>query len=190
MNNRRALAVGMGWGRSPETAKILAYLLDHYDGALVIDADGLNALGGMDPLLLKKTRAKVILTPHPKEFERLSGYSVKEILQNPVPLAQRYASQMGGCVLLKGACTVVTDGESSYLVDRGCAGMATAGSGDVLSGILAGLLGYAPANALTVACGAYLAGVAGELAEAASNAISMMASDTVRALPRAISMMM
>ena len=97
---------------------------------------------------------------------------------------------MGICVLLKGACTVVTDGEKNYLVDRGCAGMATAGSGDVLSGILAGLLGYAPANALTLACGAYLAGVAGELAEADSNAISMTASDTVRALPRAISMMM
>ena len=190
MNNRRALAVGMGWGRSPENAKILAYLLEHYDGALVIDADGLNTLGEMDASLLKKTHAKVILTPHPKEFERLSGYSVKEILQNPVPLAQRYASQMGVCVLLKGACTVVTDGESTYLVDRGCAGMATAGSGDVLSGILAGLLGYAPSNALTVACGAYLAGVAGELAEADSNAISMTASDTVRHLPKAISMMM
>lgn len=189
MKNRRALAVGMGWGRSLENAKILAYLLEHYDGALVIDADGLNTLAEMDSSLLKRTRAKVFLTPHPKEFERLSGHSVKEILCDPVSLARRYAYDMGVCVLLKGACTVVTDGEESYLVDRGCAGMATAGSGDVLSGILAGLLGYAPANALTLACGAYLAGLAGELAEADSNAISMTASDTVRALPRAVSMM-
>ena len=190
MKNRRALAVGMGWGRSLENVKILAYLLECYEGALVIDADGLNTLAEMDSSLLKHTRAKVFLTPHPKEFERLSGFSVKEILQNPVSLARQYASNLGVCVLLKGACTVVTDGEESYLVDRGCAGMATAGSGDVLSGILAGLLGYAPANALTIACGAYLAGLAGELAEADSNAISMMASDTVRHLPKAISMMM
>ena len=190
MKNRRALAVGMGWGRSPENARILSYLLERYDGALVIDADGLNTLAEMDSSLLRRTCAKVFLTPHPKEFARLSGNSVQEILCDPVTLARRYASDKGVCVLLKGACTVVTDGEESYLVDRGCAGMATAGSGDVLSGILAGLLGYAPANALTLACGAYLAGVAGEHAEADSNAISMTASDTVRALPRAISMMM
>jgi NAD(P)H-hydrate epimerase len=189
MKNRRALAVGMGWGRSSENERILTYLLTRYEGALVIDADGLNTLAEMDSSLLKTTRAKVFLTPHPKEFERLSGYSVKEILCNPVTLARQYASSMGVCVLLKGACTIVTDGEKGYLIDRGCAGMATAGSGDVLSGILAGLLGYAPANALTIACGAYLAGVAGELTEADSNAISMTASDTVQALPRAISMM-
>lgn len=189
MKGRRALAVGMGWGRSPENKKILVYLLERYEGALVIDADGLNTLAEMDVSLLRQTGARVFLTPHPKEFERLSGYPVKEILQDPVTLARRYATDTGACVLLKGACTVITDGKTSYLVDRGCAGMATAGSGDVLSGILAGLLGYAPADALTIACGAYLAGVAGELAEADSNAISMTASDTVRHLSKAISTM-
>ena len=187
MENRRALAVGMGWGRSPENAKILAYLLERYEGALVIDADGLNTLSEMDESLLRCTCAKVFLTPHPKEFERLCGHSVEKILQDPVTLARQYAMRMGAHVLLKGACTVVTDGRTSYLVNRGCAGMATAGSGDVLSGILVGLFGYAPANTLTLACGAYLAGVAGELAEADSNAISMTASDTVHFLPHAIS---
>ncbi|MBQ8441571.1 MAG: bifunctional ADP-dependent NAD(P)H-hydrate dehydratase/NAD(P)H-hydrate epimerase, partial [Clostridia bacterium] len=73
------------------------------------------------------------------------------------------------------------------LVNRGCAGMATAGSGDVLSGILAGLLGYSPVNPLTAACGAYLAGLAGELAEAEKNPISMTASDTVGKIPEAVS---
>jgi len=189
MNNRCALAVGMGWGHSTENAKILSYLLERYEGALLIDADGLNALAEMNVSLLKRTRAKIFLTPHPKEFERLSGHSVKEILQDPMTLARQYATDMGVCVLLKGACTVITDGATSYLVDRGCAGMATAGSGDVLSGILVGLLGYAPPNALTLACGAYLAGVAGELAEADSNAISMTAPDTVQYLPKAISKM-
>ena len=189
LHGKRAIAVGMGWGRAPHNEKILTYLLEHFEGALVIDADGLNTLAKMDVSLLKRTHAKVILTPHPKEFERLSGVSVNEILADPVGHARRYATENGVCVLLKGACTVVTDGMESYLVNRGCAGMATAGSGDVLSGILAGLLGYAPAAPHTVACAAHLNGLAGELAAYACNPTSMIASDTVRQLPEAVSKM-
>jgi len=128
----------------------------------------------------------VILTPHPKEMERLCGRSVREILENPIAIASDYAKKHGVCLLLKGSTTVVTDGNETYLVDRGCAGMATAGSGDVLSGALAGLLGYAPPTALAVACGAYVAGRAGELAEREVNPISMLASDTVAHIPQAI----
>ena len=190
LRGKRAVAIGMGWGASQENQRILEYVLEHYDGALVIDADGLNALSKLDRSILQSTGAKVILTPHLKEFERISGFSMAEIVQDPVQYAMEYAKENGVCLLLKGACTVITDGEICYLVDRGCAGMATAGSGDVLSGILAGLLGYSPANALTVACGAYLAGLAGELAEAESNPISMTASDTVRYISKAISTVM
>jgi NAD(P)H-hydrate epimerase len=187
LRGKRAVAIGMGWGASQENQRILEYALEHYDGALVIDADGLNALSKLDRSILQSTGAKVILTPHLKEFERISGFSMAEIVQDPVQYAREYAKENGVCLLLKGACTVITDGEICYLVDRGCAGMATAGSGDVLSGILAGLLGYSPANALTVACGAYLAGLAGELAEAESNPISMTASDTVGKIPESVS---
>ena len=96
------------------------------------------------------------------------------------------ASCIGSKSDTEGTCTVVTDGDETYLVNRGCAGMATAGSGDVLSGILAGLLGYALPTPLTVACGAYLAGLAGELAERDVNPISMLASDTVAHISKAI----
>ena len=129
----------------------------------------------------------MILTPHPKEMERLCGIPVEEILRDPIRCAEEFARAHGVILLLKGPCTVVTDGEKTYLVNRGCAGMATAGSGDVLSGILAGLLGYAEASPLTVAAGAYLAGRAGELAEQESNAFSMTAGDTVRCIPKALS---
>lgn len=190
LRGKRAIAVGMGWGRSFHNRQILAHLLEQFEGALVIDADGLNTLAEMDAAILKHTQAKVILTPHPKEFERLSGVAVNEILADPVGHARRYASENGVCVLLKGACTVVTDGSESYLVNRGCAGMATAGSGDVLSGILVGLLGYAPATPHTVACAAHLNGLAGELAAYDCNPISMIASDTVTHLPAAVSKMM
>ena len=187
LQGKKAVAVGMGWGQSSEHKKILSYILEHYESSLVIDADGLNTLAQLEPSVLKNTTAKVVLTPHLKEFERISGIPLTEIAKDPVSHARRYAEEMGVCLLLKGACTVVTDGNEGYLVDRGCAGMATAGSGDVLSGILVGLLGYSPADARTVACGAYLAGLAGELAEADVNGVSMMASDTVNHIAKAVS---
>ena len=187
---QRALAIGMGWGSSSEYETILEHILDRYDISVVIDADGLNTLAKMDRSILRRTACRVLLTPHPKEMERLSGVPMTEILRDPIGVAERYAKEHGVTVLLKGATTVVTDGETTYLVDRGCAGMATAGSGDVLSGILAGLLGYAPQTPLTAACGAFVAGLAGELAERAVNPISMIASDTVAKIGEAITQIM
>ncbi|MBQ9759983.1 MAG: NAD(P)H-hydrate dehydratase [Clostridia bacterium] len=184
--NRRALAIGMGWGRSAHNAKILEHILTNHALSVVIDADGLNTLAEMDREILETTKCQVLLTPHLKEFSRLCGKEMAEILTDPVGAAEEYAKMTGVCLLLKGACTVVTDGEKTLLVDRGCAGMATAGSGDVLSGVLAGLLGYLPLTTQTAACGAYLAGLAGELAERELNDIGMLASDTVRHLPQAI----
>ena len=188
LSGQRALAIGMGWGRSPHNREILRYILQKHALSLVIDADGLNTLSEMEfPSLLRETSCRVILTPHPKEMERLCGIPVEEILSDPIRCAEEFARAHGVILLLKGPCTVVTDGEKTYLVNRGCAGMATAGSGDVLSGILAGLLGYAEASPLTVAAGAYLAGRAGELAEQKGNAISMTASDTVSCIGKAVS---
>lgn len=184
-----AIAVGMGWGNGNDHAAILSHLLEKGNCPLVIDADGLNTLSRMDKELLRRTACRVILTPHLKEFERLSGVPIDEIVQDPITHARAFAKEYGVIVLLKGACTVVTDGEHTRLVDRGCEGMATAGSGDVLSGILAGLLGYNDASVDTVACGAFIAGLAGELAQAATNPISMLASDTVSHIASAVSLM-
>lgn len=187
---KKALAVGMGWGTSPDYAILLEHILRTKELSLVIDADGLNTLATMDQSLLKTTRCRVLLTPHCKEFERLSRYSVEEIRKDPIGCATSYALQNRVCLLLKGPCTVVTDGNETILVNRGCAGMATAGSGDVLSGILAGLLGYAPLSPLTAACGAYVAGLAGELAQAKTNPVSMVASDTVSKISEAVSILL
>ncbi|MBO5932060.1 MAG: NAD(P)H-hydrate dehydratase, partial [Clostridia bacterium] len=150
------------------------------------DADGLNTLTTMDLSILKDAKAPVILTPHLMEFSRLSGLSIEQIEADPISCAKAFAKEYGVILLLKGCCTAVTDGEAVYLCNRGGAGMATAGSGDVLAGILAGLCGYLSANALTVAAGAYLAGVAGELAQQAQGAVSMLASDTVSQISNAL----
>ncbi len=183
-----AIAVGMGMGRSGEVEKLLNFLLWEYHGRLIIDADGLNVLSGMDKAKLKNASCKVILTPHPKEFERISQVPVSDVLRDPISYAKAYAAETGTILLLKGPTTVVTDGDTVYLADRGCAGMATAGSGDVLSGILAGICGYTKTEALLlgVSAGAYLAGLSGEIAAKEIPMVSMTAGDTVRAIPQAM----
>ena len=126
----KALAIGMGWGESKDNEKILSYILESKEMPIVIDADGLNMLAKMDKNILNKTKCKVILTPHPKEFERISGYSFKDIISNPQELAIDFAKKYNVILLLKGHTTTVTDGKTTYLVKKGCSGMATAGSGD------------------------------------------------------------
>ena len=132
----KALAIGMGWGNGKDNIKILEYILSKYEIPVVIDADGLNTLANMDLEILNKTKCKVILTPHYKEFERISKIPIQEIEKQPELLAKKFARKYNVILLLKGHVTIVTDGKTTYLVKRGCPGMATAGSGDVLSGVL------------------------------------------------------
>lgn len=186
LNKLKALAIGMGWGMSNDYEKILEYILSNYEMPIVIDADGLNTLSNMNKDILNNTNCKVILTPHLKEFERLSNINIVDIKQNAINIAKKFAKKYNVILLLKGPTTIVTDGKMVYLIKRGCAGMATAGSGDVLSGILVGLLGYNEPDILSVASGAYLNGLAGELAQENYTDISMIASDTVKSLPEAI----
>ena len=185
----RVIAVGMGMEQSEAAREGIAFLLTRYTGTLIIDADGLNALAVLlreQPELLRQTKAKVLLTPHPGEFSRLSGKSVGEIQAKGLALAESFAREQGTVVLLKGPATIVTDGKTTYLTDRGCPGMATAGSGDVLSGILAAVCaGEAPLS-LAAAAGAWLNGRAGELAQRRIGAVSMTAGDTAAALPEAV----
>lgn len=188
IKHKKSIAFGMGIGRSIESAKALEKLLNAYDGKLIIDADGISDLADIGSDILLNTNAKVVLTPHLKEFSRISSRSIEEIKANPISLAKEYAEKYKVIILLKGPSTIITDGQEVYLVDRGCAGMATAGSGDVLSGILAAICSYGDGNLLeNVAAGAYINGLAGELAQENIGAISMVASDTVSMIKSAIS---
>ena len=191
IRNTRTLAFGMGIGVTADTSVALAYLLKNYTGRMIVDADGLTLLANMDKTLIKNTKAQLILTPHIKEFSRLTNRSTDEIIAAPVETARSYALEYGVTVLLKGPATVITDGDEVYITDAGCSGMATAGSGDVLSGILAAVCAYLPQEvekqsgynghelAFSVAAGAYINGKAGELAQERNGSISMIASDTV-----------
>lgn len=181
-----AMALGMGWGKGPDNAKILTYILQNAELPLLIDADGLNTLAECPPDLLDDTKSKVILTPHPGEAARLCKISTAEVLADPVSIAESFARAHKVTLLLKGSATVIADPESTYIVDSGCAGMASAGSGDVLSGVILGLMGYNEPCALTAAAGAYLCGLAGSLAEGETGDIGAVASDTVKMIPQAI----
>jgi len=183
----KTIAFGMGIGLSCETEKALSYLLNNYKGRLIVDADGLNALSRLGSDAITNAACELILTPHNMEFSRISGLSIGEILSAPIDHAKKFAKENGCTLLLKGPSTIVTDGDTVYITDRGCAGMATAGSGDVLSGILAATAAYIPSPLEATALAAYINGAAGEIAESRTNPISMTAGDTARAIPDIIS---
>ena len=141
----------MGLGAGNENAKILEEILNTFDKTIIIDADGLNTLSNMDMNILLNAKGNVILTPHLKEFERLSKIDIDTIKKDSINLAIKFAKKYNIILLLKGNTTIITDGDITYLVKRGCPGMATAGSGDVLSGILVGMHGNTRSSVLSTA---------------------------------------
>ena len=180
-----AIAVGMGWGFDEKHLSILKYILENFTGNLIIDADGLNTL--VDHLdLFKNTKAHIVLTPHLKEFSRLTNLTIEEINENKIEIAKSFAKENRVILLLKGSTTIVTDGTDVYLTKYGTPGMATSSSGDILSGILAGLLGYQEFNLLTVSAGAIINGLAGEIGTEKHTDISMIARDTIGGISAAI----
>ncbi|MCR5636764.1 MAG: NAD(P)H-hydrate dehydratase [Clostridiales bacterium] len=186
----KCIAIGMGIGVSDDTKEILEYILENYKGRLIIDADALTCLAQINDETIKNSDCKIIITPHNKEFSRLTGLSVEQILNNPVKAAKEYAKKYGVSVLLKGPSTIITDGKTVNIAEKGCAAMATAGSGDVLSGVIAALCGYNDDVLLAASAGAFINGCAGETASAETNEISMAASDTARAITKVISDLM
>ena len=181
-----SLAVGMGMTDCEQTRKVVEYLLNNFEGILIIDADGLNVLkGNVD--VLKKAVGKVVITPHLGEFARLTGLNAAEIAKDPIFHARSFAQEFGVTVLLKGTATVVSDGVKSVVVDRGTAGMATAGSGDVLSGVLAAITSKNGIAAETVAFAPFVCGLAAEIASETIPNTAYIASDTVSYLKNAFS---
>ena len=181
-----SLAFGMGLGSDKHLEEILEFLIKNYTGNLIIDADGLNTLSKMNLNILKEKTCNILLTPHLKEFSRLINKPIEEIKKDSLNLVKEFASTYKITVLLKGHTTTISDGNTTYLVKTGCAGMATAGSGDVLSGILSGFLAYLDFNLLTVALGVLINGIAGCLAEKDNTDISMIASDTINNIGNAV----
>lgn len=186
INRLDVLSIGVGISLDLEVEKILNYLILNFNKRLLIDADGLTILSKMDLNILNKAKCQIVLTPHLKEFSRLTKYSIDEILNDPVGIVKEFVNKYNVTLLLKGPTTIIANKDDMYFSTTGTPGMATAGSGDVLTGILSGVLGYI-ANILdSVALGAYINGLSGEIAENEYSDISMVSSDTARCVSKAI----
>ena len=183
----KAVAFGMGASVGESQYEMLQTLLKNEGcGALVLDADALNALSAYGKAPLKGHRCPVVVTPHIKEFSRLTGKSAAEILADPVPCAQAFAREYGVTVVLKNNRTVITDGARTAINTSGSPALAKGGSGDALTGFLAGLCarGVPPFEASCAAC--YLMGMAGELAADALGEYSPTACDVIEQIPSGI----
>lgn len=181
-----SIAVGMGMGVSEETYKVVSYLISNFEGRLLIDADGLNSLAKYGLNVLKDKKCTVILTPHVGEFSRLINVDIGEILNNPIKYVKQFALEYSVLVLYKDAVSIFSNGESVYLNTTGCSGLAKAGSGDVLSGIIAGLLARVDDCIDAVVGGSFLFGLTGEWVMKEQNEYTMTASDVIGALPKVI----
>lgn len=177
-----AVLIGCGIGKNTVTEIILNKLLTKCEVPIVIDADGINSLCN-NIELLKKAKASVILTPHPAEMARLCGVCVEEIEANRISYAKNFAKEYGCSLILKGANTIIAEpsGEITFNTN-GNPGMATAGSGDVLAGIIVSLLSQGFSPEFSAKAAVFLHGEAGDKAAKLKGERAMIASDIIEML--------
>ncbi len=176
--------LGPGLGQSADLGDMLAFVLEQTTTPLVLDADALNVLAGRLGAL-RKHRGPIVLTPHPGEFARLLGCDIPTVQARRQELAADFARAHGVVVVLKGHGTVVTDGRRVYVNTTGNPGMASGGTGDVLGGLIAALVGQQLETFAAAQLGVYLHGRAGDLARGRLGEVSLIATDLLDFLPQA-----
>lgn len=179
------LAIGPGLGVDTQTTGMVKELLLGYENPIVLDADGINCLS-KDPGLLQQRKGITIITPHPGELAKLLNKDIKEIQENRVFYSKYTSNEYKVITVLKGHNTIVTDGNFVYTNSTGNPGMSTAGSGDVLTGIIISLLcqGISPFD--SGALGAYVHGLSGDLAATIKGEYGLIATDILECIPEAI----
>jgi len=180
------LVIGPGLGNNKSTYALIRRVINKCSVPAVIDADGLNAL--RDNLgILKKHKGVTILTPHQKELARFFGLELSEVQKNRKLIAKKYAKYYNNIIVLKGHETLVAGNGGQLYVNRtGNPGMATAGSGDVLSGIIGAFLGQGLDGFCAAKYAVYIHGLAGDLAAKDKTQMGMIASDIINRIPDAI----
>ncbi len=178
------IALGPGLGRSTDLDQLVADLLREIQKPMVVDADALNALS-QNVVALKNHAGPVVITPHPGEFARLLGTTIAAVQCDRRDSAARFATENRVVVVLKGRGTILTDGRQMYENTTGNPAMATGGTGDVLTGLIAALVGQGLAPFAAAQLGVYAHGLAGDLARDQLG-ISLIASDLLDYLPPAL----
>jgi NAD(P)H-hydrate epimerase len=181
---KNVIAAGPGMGVHPDTVAFARRLYEESPLPVVLDADGLNALTGPH----HKAAGPRILTPHPGEMARLCGSTAAQVQENRCEIARRYATESGATVVLKGQRTLLAFPDGRVWINpTGTPAMATGGSGDILTGLIAGLLAQFPAQAdLATAAAVWLHGRAGEFGAARLGEKCLIATDLLRFLPEAM----
>lgn len=180
-----AIAVGMGHAQNPRVKHIMKLIMQKFTKPLLVDGDGLNFLAANEAMLTKAA-CPMIFTPHEMEFSRLSKMELSDVIQNKIYFSTKYAKEKCVTMVLKGPKTIVASPAGDVRINTtGNNGMATAGSGDVLSGIIAGLLaqGLSPYDAASL--GVYLHGAGGDIYAEENSKYSLTASDLIASLPKA-----
>lgn len=182
----QALVIGPGLSRNPETKKLVKEILKNLDVPLVLDADGINSIAG-ELEFIRNYSGLAVLTPHPGELARLIGTSTSEIQKDRIRAAVNLAKQTGKITVLKGAKTVIAEPEENCWINTtGNAGMASGGTGDVLAGMIGGLLAQKKDALTATKLGVYLHGLAGDIAAQKYGQTSLTAQDIIEHLPSAI----
>ncbi len=177
---------GMGFGQSEECRKLVYDIIERAEKPLVIDADGINAVSGNIDIL-KKLKVKAVITPHPMEMSRLTGKSVSEIQEKRLKTALCFSEKYNVVTVLKGEHTVVADTDGKYYINEtGNPGMATGGSGDVLTGMIASFIGQGLSQFESSVLSVYLHGRAGDMAAYELGEYSLIASDILDKIPLAL----
>jgi hydroxyethylthiazole kinase-like uncharacterized protein yjeF len=181
-----AVIIGPGITTHPGTAEFLLRLLPRISMPVVIDADALNILA-KNPATFKNIKAPFILTPHPGELGRITGRAPQDINQDRIDLSQRVSKDLGGVLVLKGAPTVIAtpDGEI-HINPTGNSGLASAGSGDVLAGMIGGFLAQRCSLSQASRLGVFLHGACGDLCAEEQNEYALIAGDLIERIPDAM----
>lgn len=180
-----AVILGPGLPVAGESGELMRLLVPEIKKTLILDAGGIRAIGN-NLRAIRDRKHPTILTPHPGEFSDLTNLTVKEIQENRESHCKSIAEKSSATVLLKGCDTVVSDGVNKYINTSGNQGMATAGMGDVLTGIIAALIASGIEPYPATCTGAYLHGLAGDLACEEYGIHGMIASDVMKMIPKAI----
>jgi len=188
--NCDVLAIGPGLSQDKSTQSLIKKVICSINKPMVIDADGLNALVGHLNLLRTMSyelRTTKVFTPHPGEMARLLGISIKKVQSKRKEIAKRFATDCKATVVLKGHNSIVADYKGNLYINKtGNPGMATAGSGDVLTGMVGAFLGQGLDTFNAAKYAVYLHGLAGDLAAKEKTQISLIASDIINKIPEAI----
>lgn len=180
IKNSNAIGIGPGMGDNKKTLKILKDILDFAKCPVVIDADGINCLKNNKDIL-KNTNLNTLITPHPAELSRITGFSVDYINKNRIDSAKEAAKNLKTIVLLKGNRTVITDGYKTYINMTGNSAMANGGMGDCLTGIITSLVGQGISLFEAAVVGAYIHGYIGD--KIYEKKYTVNASDIIEKIP-------